>query len=535
MRLRLSRRWLLWFIPILAATLLPLLGYAANDFWTHGSFPSAGSPATSASMRAELDAISAGFDKLPGLTGNGNKVVVVNSGGTALTVGQQLIMGGNLTISGAYATTITVTGTTTVTLPTSGTLATLAGTETLTNKTFALGSNTFSGTTAQFNTALSDNDFATLAGTETLTNKTLTAPVIATISNTGTVTLPTATDTLVARATTDTLTNKTISGSSNTITNLSLTTSVSGTLPVGNGGTGITSTPSNGQILIGNGSTYTAAALANGGGVGITNASGSITLRALPRGYLFGCTLSNNGTDATNDIDLSATCEATSEDSALTSRVLFAPGALTKRLDATWAAGTNQGGRSSSLSIANGTWHVCLIRVSGADDLGFDTSVTCANLVTDHSATNVRRIGSILREAGAIVAFHQDGDLFLRKASVLDVDTTNPGTSAVLAALSVPTGIRVVAQVIARVFDDGTNRAIVVTDADRNDEAPSETAAPLTNVATAMVVTGGSEAAQLTLLTNTSRQIRYRVGASDGATIVRIVTLGWSDQRGRLY
>lgn len=34
------------------------------------------------------------------------------------------------------------------------------------------------GTTAQFNTALTDNDFATLAGTETLTNKTLTTPVI---------------------------------------------------------------------------------------------------------------------------------------------------------------------------------------------------------------------------------------------------------------------------------------------------------------------------------------------------------------------
>jgi hypothetical protein len=50
----------------------------------------------------------------------------------------------------------------------------------------------------------------TLAGTQTLTNKTLTAPVISTISNTGTVTLPTATDTLVARATTDTLTNKTL-------------------------------------------------------------------------------------------------------------------------------------------------------------------------------------------------------------------------------------------------------------------------------------------------------------------------------------
>lgn len=49
-------------------------------------------------------------------------------------------------------------------------------TQTLTNKTIALGSNTVSGTTAQFNTALSDGDFATLAGSETLTNKTLTAP-----------------------------------------------------------------------------------------------------------------------------------------------------------------------------------------------------------------------------------------------------------------------------------------------------------------------------------------------------------------------
>lgn len=55
---------------------------------------------------------------------------------------------------------------------------------------------------------------ATLAATQTLTNKTLTAPVVATtdtLTNTGTLTLPTSTDTLVGRATTDTLTNKTYS------------------------------------------------------------------------------------------------------------------------------------------------------------------------------------------------------------------------------------------------------------------------------------------------------------------------------------
>lgn len=60
----------------------------------------------------------------------------------------------------------------------SASFASLAGSETLTNKTFNLASNTATGTTAEFNTALSDGSFATLAGTETFTNKTLTSPTI---------------------------------------------------------------------------------------------------------------------------------------------------------------------------------------------------------------------------------------------------------------------------------------------------------------------------------------------------------------------
>ena len=53
-----------------------------------------------------------------------------------------------------------------------------SGTATITGKTINLANNTLTGTTAQFNTALSDNDFTTLAGSETLTNKTLTSPVL---------------------------------------------------------------------------------------------------------------------------------------------------------------------------------------------------------------------------------------------------------------------------------------------------------------------------------------------------------------------
>lgn len=128
--------------------------------------------------------------------------------------------------------------------------------DTFTNKTINLSNNTLSGTVAQFNAALSDDNFATLTGTETMTNKTLTSPTISDPTFTGqmtglelafaqsivfegatadsyemtlsagdptadrVITLPNATDTLVGKNTTDTLTNKTISGSSNTLTNI---------------------------------------------------------------------------------------------------------------------------------------------------------------------------------------------------------------------------------------------------------------------------------------------------------------------------
>ena len=73
-------------------------------------------------------------------------------GGTGVNNGNKTItLGGDLVTSGNFSTTIITTGTTSISLPTSGTLATLAGTETLTNKTFVnsslSGTLTLGGTT----------------------------------------------------------------------------------------------------------------------------------------------------------------------------------------------------------------------------------------------------------------------------------------------------------------------------------------------------------------------------------------------------
>ena len=62
----------------------------SNPYYNSGSFPATGSPATSASMRAELALIAAGFDRLPTLSGNANRLVSVNETGTALVANDDI-------------------------------------------------------------------------------------------------------------------------------------------------------------------------------------------------------------------------------------------------------------------------------------------------------------------------------------------------------------------------------------------------------------------------------------------------------------
>jgi hypothetical protein len=247
----------------------------------------------------------------------------------------------------------------------------------------------------------------------------------------------------------------------------------------------------------------------------------------LPKGYLYGLTLSNNATDVVNDIDF-AVGEAV-DDSFAINMVLAS--ILTKRLDATWVVGTNQGGLDGG-TIANTTYHAFLIRRpdTGVVDALFSTSAVAP--VMPASYTQKRRIMSILRVGGSIVPFTQNGDEVLRMTPVSDFAAVSAGTAAVLRTLSVPLGIKVTAIVsIGTANGAGEDARGLVTSPDVNDTLP--TAGNTWNYGSSSSSVQLWSDPQL-IRTNTSGQIRTRNTASSATISVFGVTHGWIDTRGRL-
>lgn len=237
-----------------------------------------------------------------------------------------------------------------------------------------------------------------------------------------------------------------------------------------------------------------------------------------------GLTLSNNGSDATNDIDIAAGYACATGGGAL----MQLTSSITKRLDAAWAVGTNQGGLDTG-SIANDVYHLWLIRRSdtGVVDVLFSASASSPTMPTSYDQK--RRIGAVIRASAAILAFVQFGDYFALTTPVLDINISNPGSSAVTRTLaSVPDGIRVRARL--NVFNTNTVQDdVYISELTTTDQATSTTAAPLSTLTSQANV---GETQQVEIMTNTSGQIRTRHGAGTN-TSFRIATLGWTDYRGK--
>ncbi|GMR03275.1 MAG: hypothetical protein BMS9Abin21_105 [Thermodesulfovibrionia bacterium] len=135
-------------------------------------------------------------------------------------------------------------------------------------------------------------------------------------------------------------------------------------------------------------------AIGNSGQIPSVNAGETAPVYWAPMNYISGLEVTSNGAAPTTDIDIAV---GECADSGNTN--ILKPAAVTREVDG--AYGTGNGGLSSSLTVAaNTTYYVHAIRIGTTEDVGFDTSATAANLITDHTVTEYRQIGSFSTNSG---------------------------------------------------------------------------------------------------------------------------------------
>ena len=258
------------------------------------------------------------------------------------------------------------------------------------------------------------------------------------------------------------------------------------------------------------------------GGTTITSADLATIAGGVPpvKYHIDGLVLSND-TDADHDINITAG-EATN---AVGDERLTLASEITKQIDASWALGDDAGGLSSSLTVANSTWYaVHLIKVGGSVDVGFDTSATAANLITDHSATAYRRIGWVLTDGSANILGFTDlevGPTVKREWNAFKSNfATSSPTSRTLCTVTVPVGC--VGEIFARASENGTGY-FWVRSTNFTDTTPDAT-----NCDLAILVNGREVCVSLNLIVDNNNQIAHRGSTSSDFWIS---TTGYTDNR----
>lgn len=254
---------------------------------------------------------------------------------------------------------------------------------------------------------------------------------------------------------------------------------------------------------------------------------GSLVGVTIP-GYISGMTYQNSAGDATNDLDLaSGTCADS------TGLINITTSALTKRSDANWAVGTNQGALDTG-AVGNNDYYIWAIKRvdTGISDYLYSLSSTAPTMPASYTAK--RLIGWFKRVGGTVVAFlTYEGDggslEFAWKTPTLDVDLADTLTTMRRTdAIKVPLDFSVNANIRAMSYDVAQVTRILITCPDETDAAPSVVDAPSVNLRSDTV--GINAATQLTVRTSSAGLVASRELALT-ADNFRIVTTGFTWSR----
>jgi hypothetical protein len=201
-----------------------------------------------------------------------------------------------------------------------------------------------------------------------------------------------------------------------------------------------------------------------------------------------------------------------------------------------WVVGSGNGGLLDSGTISSSAWYhaFTMQNSSGIVDWGFSSSAVQPPIPSGY--LYFRRVGSAFTNTSSVWnSYTQNGPQFNLHLPVLDVNVTNPGTSASLRTMSIPAGIPVYAITNLQIIRGATNPAVLLSDPAIPDILPSFSSAPLGQIWFPNPLGASGDGAMVGsqyIRSSSNAQIRTRVSASDGSTILRIATLGWVDERG---
>lgn len=250
-----------------------------------------------------------------------------------------------------------------------------------------------------------------------------------------------------------------------------------------------------------------------------------LVARNMLRGSIAGLTYSNNGSDATNDLDIAAggCMDATGTD-------WIEIAATTKQSDVAWAAdnGGTPSGALDTGAVGNSDYHIFAIKNPTSGATGILYSLSSSSPTMPSGYTLKRLIGWFRRLGGAITAFNVleitgGGVEFLWTTPTLDKDVSNLGAARITDAIRGPTTFRTHALLSVLCSHAASATAMRVCCPDEADAAPSLTAAPLANFR--VNATGHGDAKDLEVRTSATGTVAAR--ADTASTIYRFITRGW--------